>query len=31
VINLLHELPAGIHPPDNVTAVIEIPAGSRNK
>ena len=31
MINLWHELPAGIHPPDNVTAVIEIPAGSRNK
>jgi len=28
VINPWHELPAGIHPPDNVTAVIEIPAGS---
>lgn len=31
MINLWHELPPGIHPPDNVTAVIEIPAGSRNK
>ena len=31
MINLWHELPSGIHPPDNVTAVIEIPAGSRNK
>ena len=31
MINLWHELPAGIHPPDNVTAVIEIPRGSRNK
>jgi inorganic pyrophosphatase len=31
LINPWHELPAGIHPPDNVTAVIEIPAGSRNK
>jgi len=31
LINLWHELPPGIHPPDNVTAVIEIPAGSRNK
>ena len=31
MINPWHDLPAGIHPPDNVTAVIEIPAGSRNK
>src|SRR5437868_6879686 len=31
VINLWHELAPGIHPPDNVTAVIEFPAGSRNK
>ena len=30
-INPWHDLPAGIHPPDNVTAVIEIPRGSRNK
>lgn len=25
------DLPPGVHPPDSVTAVIEIPAGSRNK
>jgi len=26
-----HDLPAGKHPPDLVTAIIEIPGGSRNK
>ena len=26
-----HDLPAGDHPPDEVTAIIEIPRGSRNK
>ena len=26
-----HDIPAGAHPPDSVTAVIEIPRGSRNK
>ena len=26
-----HDLPAGPHPPDEVTAIIEIPSGSRNK
>jgi len=31
VINPWHDLPAGIHPPDQVTAVVEIPSGSRNK
>jgi len=31
VINPWHDLPAGVHPPDDVTAVIEIPSGSRNK
>jgi inorganic pyrophosphatase len=31
VINPWHDLPAGIHPPELVTALIEIPSGSRNK
>jgi len=31
VINPWHDLPAGIHPPEQVTAMIEIPSGSRNK
>ena len=31
VINLWHDLPPGPHPPEEVTAVIEIPSGSRNK
>ena len=31
MINPWHDLPAGIHPPDQVTAVVEIPSGSRNK
>jgi len=31
VINPWHDLPAGIHPPDQVTALVEIPSGSRNK
>ncbi len=25
------DLPPGLHPPDSVTAIVEIPAGSRNK
>lgn len=29
--NLWHDIPAGPHPPESVTAVIEIPSGSRNK
>jgi inorganic pyrophosphatase len=29
--NLWHDIPAGPHPPEQVTAVIEIPSGSRNK
>ena len=29
--NLWHDIPAGPHPPEQVTAVVEIPAGSRNK
>src|SRR5687767_1169067 len=31
VINPWHDLSAGIHPPEEVTAVVEIPSGSRNK
>ena len=31
MINPWHDLPAGIHPPEQVTALIEIPSGSRNK
>jgi inorganic pyrophosphatase len=31
MINPWHDLPPGGHPPDHVTAVIEIPAKSRNK
>jgi len=31
MINLWHDVPPGHHPPDQVTAVIEIPSGSRNK
>ena len=31
MIHPWHDLPAGHHPPDQVTAIIEIPAGSRNK
>ncbi|HEY8832188.1 MAG TPA: inorganic diphosphatase [Gemmatimonadaceae bacterium] len=31
MINPWHDLPAGIHPPELVTALIEIPSGSRNK
>jgi inorganic pyrophosphatase len=31
VINPWHDLPAGSHPPDTVTAVVEIPTGSKNK
>jgi len=31
VINPWHDLPVGQHPPDIVTAVIEIPSGSKNK
>jgi inorganic pyrophosphatase len=31
VINPWHDLPAGSEPPNRLTAVIEIPAGSRNK
>ncbi len=29
--NPWHDVPAGDHPPDVITAIIEIPAGSRNK
>ena len=29
--NPWHDIPAGPHPPEQVTAIIEIPAGSRNK
>ncbi|MEP6782002.1 MAG: inorganic diphosphatase, partial [Gemmatimonadaceae bacterium] len=29
--NPWHDQPAGKHPPELVTAIIEIPAGSRNK
>jgi inorganic pyrophosphatase len=31
VIHYWHDLPPGPHPPEEVTAVIEIPFGSRNK
>jgi inorganic pyrophosphatase len=31
MLNLWHDIPAGIHVPDAVTAVVEIPSGSRNK
>src|SRR4029078_1490403 len=31
MLNLWHDLPCGQHPPEIVTAVIEIPSGSRNK
>lgn len=31
MLNLWHDLPAGQHVPDSITAVIEIPSGSRNK
>jgi inorganic pyrophosphatase len=31
MINPWHDLPAGAHPPDEVTAIVEIPRGSRNK
>ncbi|HET6761472.1 MAG TPA: inorganic diphosphatase, partial [Gemmatimonadaceae bacterium] len=31
MINPWHDLPAGINPPEQVTAVVEIPSGSRNK
>ena len=31
MLNLWHDLPAGQNPPEIVTAVIEIPSGSRNK
>ena len=31
MINPWHDLAAGIHPPEQVTALIEIPSGSRNK
>ncbi|MFN8579585.1 MAG: inorganic diphosphatase [Gemmatimonadaceae bacterium] len=31
MIHPWHDLPAGEHPPDEVTAIIEIPRGSRNK
>lgn len=31
MINAWHDLPAGPQPPDQVTAVVEIPRGSRNK
>ncbi|HMI46291.1 MAG TPA: inorganic diphosphatase, partial [Gemmatimonadaceae bacterium] len=31
MINPWHDLPAGINPPEQVTALIEIPSGSRNK
>lgn len=31
MINPWHDLPVGAHPPDTVTAVVEIPAGSKNK
>src|SRR5258707_3060935 len=29
--NLWHDLPAGLHVPECITAVVEIPSGSRNK
>ncbi len=31
MINPWHDLPAGSHPPDTVTTVVEIPTGSKNK
>jgi inorganic pyrophosphatase len=31
VIHFWHDLPPGPHPPEEITAVIEIPFGSRNK
>jgi inorganic pyrophosphatase len=31
MIHYWHDLPPGPHPPEEVTAVIEIPFGSRNK
>jgi inorganic pyrophosphatase len=31
MLNLWHDLPCGQNPPEIVTAVIEIPSGSRNK
>ena len=31
MINLWRDLPAGRHPPEEITAVIEIPFGTRNK
>jgi len=31
MLNLWHDLPAGQNPPEIITAVIEIPSGSRNK
>lgn len=31
MIHPWHDLPTGSHPPDVVTAVVEIPSGSRNK
>jgi inorganic pyrophosphatase len=31
MLNLWHDLPVGVDPPESVTAVIEIPSGSRNK
>lgn len=31
MLNLWHDLPVGVNPPESVTAVIEIPSGSRNK
>src|SRR3982074_2074388 len=31
MLNLWHDLPVGANPPEPVTAVIEIPSGSRNK
>jgi inorganic pyrophosphatase len=31
MINYWHDIPVGDHPPEQLTAVIEIPSGSRNK
>lgn len=31
MIHPWHDLPAGKHPPDEITAIVEIPGGSRNK
>jgi inorganic pyrophosphatase len=31
MLNLWHDLPVGQNPPEIVSAVIEIPSGSRNK